>query len=272
MDRQEFLDNFPWDKSVLTSEQRAEVQQLLINYHDVFAKHPFDIGYSTDFPVKLTPEPDQLVYTQGPPTPIHLRDELHVQLALFPYFGLITTLPYSKYSSALFAKRKSNGIFPISNMHDAINHFAGKLLFTKLDCSQAYHCVQMSDETSVKLLAFNFSSRTYAHQRLVMGLSKSVTGFSAFTRHYLDGCLAPGLCTQFMDDISSAVSSFEELIPALDAIFAAICRSGLKLVPAKCEIATASMQFLGDVISEHGLPPRVRKLRIFWVKYVCRVL
>ena len=99
MDRREFLDLFPWDKSVLTSEQRAEVHQLLIKYHDVFAMHRFDIGYNTEFKVKLTPEHDQPVYTQGPPSPIHLRDELHVQLALFHYFGLITTLPYSKYSS-----------------------------------------------------------------------------------------------------------------------------------------------------------------------------
>ena len=230
MDRQEFLDQFPWDKSVLTSE------------------HRFDIGYNTEFKVKLTPEHDQPVYTQGSPTPIHLRDELHVQLALFHYFGLITTLPYSKYSSPLFAQRNSNGklrllsdwrrinhllrndfhdtSFPISNMHDAINHFAGKRLFTKLDCSQAYHCVQMADET-VQLLAFNFSSRTYAYQQLAMGLSKSVTGFSAFIRHYLDGCLAAGHCTHFMDDIGRSVSSFEELIPTPDAIFAAIRRSGL---------------------------------------------
>ena len=151
-------------------------------------------------------------------------------------------------------------------MHDAINHFAGKRFFTKLDCSQAYHCVQMADETSVQLLAFNFSSRTYAYQRLAMGLSKSVTGISSFIRHYLDGWLAAGLCTKFMDDIGSAVSSFEKLIPALDAIFTAIRRSGLKVVPEKCEIATASMQFLGNVISENGSNPQSEKFTKFLAK------
>ena len=96
-----------------------------------------------------------------------------------------------------------------------------------------------------------------------MGLSKSVTGFSSLIRHYLDGCLAAGLCTQFMDVIGSAVSSFEELIPALDAIFAAIRRSGLKLVPEKCKIATASMQFLGNVICENGITPESEKITKF---------
>ena len=53
-----------------------------------------------------------------------------------------------------------NTNFPISNMSDAINYFAGKKLFMQLDCSQAYHCVQMADDISVQLLAFNFASRS----------------------------------------------------------------------------------------------------------------
>ena len=93
-------------------------------------------------------------------------------------------------------------------MSDAINYFAGKKLFTKLDYSQAYHCVQMADDVSVQLLAFNFASRTYAYKCLAQGLNKSVTGFISFIRHYLDPCLASGNCTQFMDDIGNAVTNF----------------------------------------------------------------
>ena len=71
----------------------------------------------------------------------------------------------------------------------------------------------MADDLSVQLLAFDFGSRTYAYKCLAQGLSKSVTGFSSFIRHYLDPCLAADLCTQFMDDIGSAVNSYQELIP-----------------------------------------------------------
>ena len=66
-------------------------------------------------------------------------------------------------------------------MKDAVHHFAGKTLFTKLNCSQAYHCVQMADPLSVKLLAFNFASRTYAYMRLAQGLNKSLTGLAHFS-------------------------------------------------------------------------------------------
>ena len=111
-------------------------------------------------------------------------------------------------------------------MSDAINYCAGKKLFTKFDCSQAYHCVQMTDDVSVQLLAFNFASRTYAYKCLAQGLSKSVTGFRFFRRNYCSGN-----CTQFMDHIGNAVTNFAQLVPPLREIFVCIRQSGLKLSP-----------------------------------------
>ena len=268
-DRLTFLKNFEWENSVLTKDQRSEVvERLLIEYSDIFAKHRFDVGYNSNLKVKPSPEHQRPIYTQGPPTPIHLRKALTVELALMHYFGLITTLSHSKYSSPLFAHRKPSGKlrmlidlrrinhsiktdyinskFPISNMTDASNHFAGKSLLTKLDCSRAYHCVQMADDLSVQILAFNFRSQTYAYKCLAQGISKSVTGLSWFIRHYLDPCVAADLCTQFMDDIGSAVNNLQELTPTLQKIFECIRRSGLKLSPKNCEIRTQRMKFFSN--------------------------
>ena len=188
---------------MLTNDQRSEVEHLLIEYADIFAKHRFDVGYNSDLKIKLTTEHQRPLYTQGPPTPIQLRNELTVELALMHYFGLITTLSHSKYSSPSFAHRKPSGKlrmliylrrinhsiktdyinrnFPISHMTDASNHFAGKSLFTKLDCSQAYHCVQMADDLSVQLLAFNFGSRTYAYKCLAQVNLSRVSVHSSVT-------------------------------------------------------------------------------------------
>ena len=191
-DRETFVKQFDWSKSALTAEQIQEMLELLLEYNDIFAKHRFDVGYNTELKVKLTPAHDLPVYVQSPPTPIHLRDEILVELALMQYYGIVTLLPFSKYSSPIFAQRKSSGRlrilidlrrvnhllrndysnnnFPISDMIDAVHHFAGKTLFTKLDCSQAYDCVQMADPLSVQLLSFNFASRTYAYTLLAQGL------------------------------------------------------------------------------------------------------
>ena len=116
-------------------------------------------------------------------------------------YGIVTVLPLSKYANPKFSQRKPNGksylvvdlrkfnsliaddytnnIHPVRTLSDAAQHLAGKSLFCKLDCSQAYHCLQMADQRSVDILAFNFASRTFAYERLAQGLSRSGSAFQA---------------------------------------------------------------------------------------------
>ena len=163
-----------------------------------------DIGINTEFKVKLTPKDDKTVYSQSLPMPIHLKEDLIVELARMHKCGIIIVLPFSKYASPIFAQRKSNGKLrllvdlrkinsliandysnnnhPVSTVSDAAQHLAGKSLFCKIDCSQAYHRLQMADQRSVELLAFNFASRTFAYERLAQGLSRSMSALSNFRR------------------------------------------------------------------------------------------
>ena len=249
---------------MLTQEQRSKVEDLLVEFSEIFAKHRYDVGYSSDLRTKLKPEHTRPLYTQGPPTPIHLRQELTVELALMHYYGLITSLSHSKYSSPLFAHRKPSGYLRMLIDLRRINHslkndYINSNFSIKLDCSQAYHCVQMADDLSVQLLAFNFGLRTYAYKCLAQGLSKSVMGFGSFIRHYLDPCLAADLSTHFMDDIGSAVNNFDELIPTLSKIFECVRKSGLKLSPSKCEI-------LGNIILSARISPEQEKILTFLKK------
>ena len=82
--------------------QQAQVEELLVKYNSIFARHRLDIGINTDFKVKLTPQHEKPVYSQSLPTPTNLKDDLLVELALMQEYGIITTLPYSKYSSPIF--------------------------------------------------------------------------------------------------------------------------------------------------------------------------
>ena len=145
-------------------------------------------------------------------------------------------------------------------MQDAVNHFAGKKLFRKLDCSQAYHCVQMADDFSVQLLSINFASRTYAYKCLAQGLSKSVTGFSAFIRHCLDHCLTANVSNQYMDDIGGGAENFTELLRNPKQIIDCVRRSGLKLSPKKCIFGTTKIKFLGNLLTPAGIQPESKKI------------
>ena len=206
--RNKFLKRFDWTDTLLTETEKQAIEDILVEYHDIFARHRMDIGMNTEFKVKLTPKEDKAVYSQSLPMPIHLKEDLIVQLALMHKYGIITVLPFSKYASPIFAHRKPNGKLrllvdlrkinsliaddytnnnhPVSTLSDAAQHLAGKSLFCKLDCSQSYHFLQMADQRSVEMLAFNFASRTFAYKRLAQGLSRSVSAFSSFMREYLD--------------------------------------------------------------------------------------
>ena len=282
--RTKFLQRFKWKDSVLNEAQKQQVEELFVELSDIFAKHRFDVGYNSEVTMKITPEHDQPVYTQSPPTPIHLREEQQVELALLQYFGITTSLNHSKYSP-IFAHRKTNGelrilvdlrrinhlllhdyhinSFPISKMADTTAHFAVKSLFCKLDCSQAYHCVQMADPLSVQLLAFKCASRTMAYERLAGGLNRAVTGFNAFLRNYLEPCLPANTCTQFMEDIGCGVHSPEQLLASLRQIFQCLRRSGLKLSPENCVFGSEQVSFFGNVITKEGLKPGKEKIEKF---------
>ena len=150
---------------------------------------------------------------QSLPTPINLKDDITEELALLHKYAILTTLPFSKHASPIFAQRKlkgrlrllvdlrkinnvitqeyANNNHPVSTLSDAAQHMAGKSFFCKLDCSHAYHCLRMADYQSLKMLTFNFSSRTFAYRRLVQVLSRSLSAFSSFMREYLDKAFEP---------------------------------------------------------------------------------
>ena len=58
---------------------------------------------------KLTPKDNSPAYSQSLLTPVNLKEDIHVELALLHKYGLITTLPFSKYANPKFAQKKPKG-------------------------------------------------------------------------------------------------------------------------------------------------------------------
>ena len=283
--RKKFLDMFSWEGSKIEGEDRKQLEETIVEYNDIFARHRLDIGINNTFKVKLTPKDERPIYTQSLPVPINLKEDLTVELALMHRYGIITTLPFSKYASPIFAQRKPNGKLrllvdlrkinalisddyinnnhPVSTLSDAAQHLAGKQLFCKLDCSQAYHCLQMADQRSIEMLAFNFASRTFAYKRLAQGLSRALSAFSSFMREYLDKVIKADQCAQYVDDIGVAANSVTQLIRNIRAVFECIRQAGLKLTIEKCHFGVTEIEFLGRTITPQGIAPQDHKIQKF---------
>ena len=136
--------------------------------------------------------------------------------------------------NTLIADDYTNNIHPVSTLSDTAQHLAGKSLFCKLDCSEAYHCFQMVDQRSVEMLAFNIASRTFAHKGLAQGLSRSVSAFSSFMREYLDPVVKADHCAQYVDDFGFAANNATDLTRNFRAVFKCIRQAVLKLTIEKC--------------------------------------
>ena len=281
----EFLTRFEWTNTLLTETEKQAVEDLLVEYHDIFARHRMDIGKITKFKVKLTPKDDKAVYSQSIPMPMHLKEYLVVAFALMHKYGIITLIPFSGYASPIFAQRKPNGKLcllvdlrkittliaddytninqPVSTLSDAAQHLVGKSLFCKLDCSHAYHCLQMADQRSVEMLAFDFASSTFAYKRLAQGLSRSVSAFSSFMREYLDSVVKADQCAQYVDDIGIAANNATDLTRNIRAVFKCIRQAGLKLTIENCHFGVRQIQFPGRTISSERVSPQSHKIQNF---------
>ena len=120
-----------------------------VEFNNIFARQRLDNGMNTQLKVSLSPKDDKLVYTQRLSVPINLKEDLTVELVLMHRYSIITTLPFSKYASPIFAQRMPNGKLrllvdlrkinaliaddyinnnhPVSTLSDAAQHLAGKI-------------------------------------------------------------------------------------------------------------------------------------------------
>ena len=244
-----------------------------------------DIGMSTELKVELNPKDHKAVYSQSLHMSIHLEEDLIVELALMHKYGIITVLPFSKYASPTFAKRKPSGKLrflvhlrktssliaddctnnnhPVSTWSDAAQHLAGKSLFFKLDCSRAYHCLQMADQRSTEMLAFNFASRTFAYKRLAQGLSRSVSAFSNFQREYLAQLSK-------LTNVFSTRTTPEMQPPMLRTLpgtsrqsSSAFARQDWSWQEKSATSESKEVEFFGTRVSPEGISSQVRKIQNF---------
>ena len=203
-------------------------------------------------------------------------------------YGIITTLPFSKYASPIFAQKKQNGKLrllvdlrkinnlksddyinnnhPVSTLVDAAQHLAGKKLFCKLDCSLTYHCLPMADQRSIEIMAFNFASRTFAYRRLAQGLSRALSAFSSFMREYLDKVIKADQCAQYVGDIGIATNDADHLIANLRVTFKCIQEAGFKLTMHKCYFGAKEIDFPGRTRTPQGVKPQKQNVQHFLEK------
>ena len=58
--RKKNLKRFDWTDTLLTETEKQAIEDILVEYHDIFARRRMDIGMNTEFKVKLLPKTTKL--------------------------------------------------------------------------------------------------------------------------------------------------------------------------------------------------------------------
>ena len=80
----EFFSNFAWKVSLRTKEKIRRMENLLVEFHDICARHRFEININVEFMVNLTPKDDSPAYSRRLPALIHLKGINKCRVSLTP--------------------------------------------------------------------------------------------------------------------------------------------------------------------------------------------
>ena len=147
--------------------------------------------------------------------------------------------------------------YPLPLIDELFANLSGGIRFTKLDLSQAYHQLQL-DEESKKFTTVNTPSGLYEYTRLPYGISSAVGIFQRTVENILKGI--PGVCV-YLDDILVTGSTTEQHLQNLSAVLSRLQECGITLRKEKCQFFLPEVEYLGFRVSKDGLKPTEAKVK-----------
>jgi hypothetical protein len=157
-------------------------------------------------------------------------------------------------------------VYPLPNMEDILEEIAewGAKIYVKFDLRAGFHQIKLSEEAKQKS-AMITTGGTFAWQYMPMGLVSAPATFQRVMNHALRHCNAAKVKC-YLDDLLIAADGLDDMELQLVSVFEALRKSGLLISIDKTEWCTDKIDFLGFVVSRHGLevhPSKVSAIREF---------
>ena len=273
---QVLLDTLQWKTDSLSESEHMKLKELLSEYQDVFALDNSELS-STDLVQHHIETGDVKPIRQHPRRiPFALREKVDEMVQDMLEQGVIQH-SQSPWSSPIVLVAKRDGttrfcvdyrklnsvtkmdVFPLPRIDDSIDILSHSRYFSTLDLRSGYWQVKMAPE-SVEKTAFATHSGLYEFVVMPFGLCNAPSTFQRLMERVLTG-LARDICTVYLDDILVMGATFEEHLFNLRCVFDRLRNAGLRLKPSKCYLARKEVEYLGYVISEHGVAADPQKIK-----------
>lgn len=267
-----------WEKpinsfcNVLTAEkanQREDfLKDLKTEFPNVFAEGlGLCIKTEAKFELKKNATP---VFKPKRNVPFSAMDAIEKELDRLQQLEVIEKVNHTDWASpTVYVKKKNNRIrvcgdfstglndclldhnYPLPSAEDLFSKLNGGKIFSKIDLSDAYLQIKISDECS-KYLGINTHKGIFKLKRLPFGLKVA----PAIFQQIMDTMLA-GLefSMAYLDDILIKSENLQDHKKHVKEVFKRIQEFGFKLSPEKCDFFMKKIKYLGQIIDKEGRRP-----------------
>ena len=208
--------------------------------------------------------------------PFMLRDMVESELSRLEKEGIITPVKFSKWAAPIVPVVKKNGTvricgdfkvtvnkalltesYPLPRVDEVLSTLAGGKYFSKLDMSNAYLQLPLSDE-SKQYVVINTHRGLFQYNRLPFGVSSAPAIFQRSMETLLQGIKGVSV---FIDDILISAATHEEHLQILEEVLKRLTEANLRLNRSKCFFLKPHLEHLGHIIDAQGRHPTEEKTR-----------
>jgi hypothetical protein len=261
------------DKPATLDElQGQQLHEFLAEQHEAFSLDPGERG-ETDV-LQFEIDTGDATPTRQPPRrmPFVVRQEVARQLKNMQEEGVISPSS-SPWASPVVLVRKKNGShrfcvdyrnlnavtkrdrYPLPRVDDLLDQMQKAQYFTTLDLSAGYWQIRVHKKSREKT-AFVTPQGQFEFLVMPFGLANAPSVFQRLMQKVLAGLNpegGPDFVSVYIDDILIFSETLEDHLRHLKMVIERLQQCGLKLNLAKCRFCREEVEYLGHIITRHGL-------------------
>jgi transposase InsO family protein len=146
--------------------------------------------------------------------------------------------------------------FQIPTVDETLMNLNESTVFSKLDLAMGYHQIVL-DEESRSLTTFTTHCGVYRYKRLMFGISAAPEMYQHVIAQTLSKCEG---VVNISDDILVHGRDMKQHDARLKKVLLTLVEAGLTLNQGKCRFRMKKLEFMGHVLSEHGIGPTEAKV------------
>ena len=269
-----WLAQFRLDWKTIHSLKQMALNQLLEKHAAIFEP---GLGTLKGVEATILVDPKaQPKFHKARSVPYAMRGLVDKELERLTQEGIIEPIPFSDWAAPIVPVLKSDKTavricgdfkvtinqtsklesYPIPKIEDLFASLAGGQTFSKIDLSQAYQQIQLSEE-SKKVAVINTQRGLFRYNCLPFGVSSAPAIFQRTMESLLQGI--PHTVV-YLDDILVTGPTQEEYLTALEKVLSRLKKAGLRVQKSKCVFMSPEVTYLGHKINAQGLHPVAEKV------------